>query len=99
MKDEVYWNRSQDPKYIDSTTRVTRRAEATILRVPVPRTNKLKKAPIYNGSTLWNNLPVKVRKSGSPLELKNLLRRHREGRPLDWRVEAAQAQQQNINTD
>ena len=81
----LMYNRSKDPNYLSPQARETRRTAAVTLRVPHPKTNRLKKAPIYKGSSMWNNLPAKIRNSGSKLELKNLLKRHRAGMPLDWR--------------
>ena len=76
--------RSMEAKYIDTTPRQTRSAMAPLLKVPRPRTNKLKKAPIYKGSTLWNNLPARLRRAKSKLEFKVLNKQHRSGLLLDW---------------
>ena len=81
----LMYSRTKDPNYLAPRTRDTRRADAIVLKTPHPKTNRLKKAPIYKGSTMWNSLPSKIRCSGSKLELKNLMRRHRAGLPLDWR--------------
>ena len=51
-------DRSGEDRYRDSTVRNTRSAAATLLKVPHPRTNKLKKSPGYRGTTLWNDLPA-----------------------------------------
>ena len=83
----LMFNRKGDEKYKDQTERVTRRGEAVLLKVPRAKTNKLMKAPIYSGSTLWNSLPVRVRQSKTKLELKNLYRMHRAGQLLEWREE------------
>lgn len=80
----LMYNRTKDTKYIDRTVRITRRAGAKLLTVPKPKTNKLKKVPIYNGSTMWNKLPVKVRNAGSKLTLKNLLKKHLADEPPEW---------------
>ena len=57
---------------------------APLLKVPRPQTNKLKKAPMYKGSNLWNNLPARLRRAKSKLELKVLTKQHRSGLLLDW---------------
>ena len=81
----LMYNRAKDDNYIDNTTRKTRMADAVVLKVPKARTNKLKKAPIYKGSVLWNNLPPRIRQAKTRLELKNLNKMHKNGQPLNWR--------------
>jgi hypothetical protein len=61
------------PIYIDSTERVTRRAGATLLKVPKPTITKLARAPVYKGSTLWNALPARTRNSETLLGFKHAL--------------------------
>ena len=80
----LMFNRAYDDRYRDQTVRHTRRAEAIMLTIPRARTNKFEKAPIVMGSKLWNDLPVVVREAKSKLQLKNLIRKHRAGLPLDW---------------
>ena len=84
----LMYERTHDPNYIDNTPRVSRRAAAKMLKVPKPKTNRLKKGPKYNGSVKWNDLPPKVRQAKTKLELKNLLKKHKAGRPLEWFEEA-----------
>ena len=76
--------RTTEDNYIDTTVRRTRRADAVMLTVPRARTNKFGRAPIVMGSRMWNDLPVAVRRAKSKLQLKNLIRMHRAGLPLDW---------------
>ena len=81
----LMYNRTKEDQYRDDTVRNTRAAEAVLLKVPKAKTNKLTKAPIISGSTLWNGLPVRIRQAKSKLELKNLVKLHRAGQPLEWR--------------
>jgi len=69
----LMFTRAQNCSYIDSTERVTRRAGATLLKVPKPKTTKLAKAPVYKGSTLWNALPAQTRNSETLLGFKHAL--------------------------
>ena len=82
-------NRTKEEKYRDDTVRTTRAAEAVLLKVPKIKTNKLANAPIYSGSKLWNGLPVRIRQAKTKLELKNLVKMHRAGQPLDWREDGS----------
>jgi hypothetical protein len=77
----LMYTTAKDGQYIDNTIRVTRQAEAVLLTVPRPLTNKLTKAPTYKGSKLWNSQEVSIRQSLSRQDLKNQLRidrKHRE---------------------
>ena len=72
----LMYKRSFQEEFLDQTPRITRQGRSKTLKVPNPKTNKLKNAPIYNGSTLWNNLPARIREATSILAFKNLLRGH-----------------------
>jgi predicted porin len=77
----LMYTRTKDGQYIDNTIRVTRQAEAVLLTVPRPLTNKLTKAPTYKGSKLWNSQEVSIRQLLSRQDLQNQLqidRKHRE---------------------
>ena len=76
--------RATDARYIDTTVRRTRRADAVMLEVPRAHTAKFERAPLVMGSKMWNDLPVVVRRAKTKLQLKNLIRLHRAGQPLDW---------------
>lgn len=93
----LMFSRTLDPYYRDDTCRVTRRAEAVMLKVPRKKTNKFGKSPICWGSSLWNGLPVRVRQAKSKLALKNLTKLHRAGQPLEW-MEGVEEQQPNGST-
>ena len=80
--------RSWDTKYMDNTTRKTRRADATILKVPNANCNKFTKSPIFHGSTLWNSLPVNIRSAKTKLQFKTMVLHHLTGPPpLDGTLE------------
>ena len=80
----LMFNRTREDRYRDDTPRTTRSADAVILKLPKAKTSKLSKAPVVMGSKLWNDLPAGVRNAKTRHELKNLVRRHRAGLPLDW---------------
>ena len=75
----LMFNRTKDEEYRDDTQRKTREADAVLLKVPNFKTNKARKAPIYSGSTLWNQLPVRLRQAKDRLHLKKLNKLHRNG--------------------
>ena len=77
------FNRTREEQYRDDNARITRSADAVSLKTPRANTNKLTKAPIVMGSKLLNELPVTVRNAKTKLELKNLVRKHWAGLPLD----------------
>ena len=85
----LMFNRTKEEQYLETCNRATRRTDAVLLRTPRAHTNKLTKVPLVRGSNLWNDLPVRIRESKTKLELKNLVRRHRAGLPLDWNEEPA----------
>ena len=76
--------RTWEDEYRDDNPRITRRADAVMLKVPRARTTKLTKAPILMGSKIWNDLPPEVRNAKTKLELKCLIKRNRTGQPLNW---------------
>ena len=80
----LMFTQTWEDEFQDDNPRVTRRADAVMLKVPRARTNKLAKAPILMGSNMWNNLPAALRNAKTKLELKCLIRKNRAGRPLDW---------------
>ena len=80
----LMFNRAWDDQYRDTTARITRQADAILLTVPRAKTAKYAKAPIVLGSRIWNDLPVTVRTAKTKLALKNGIKAHRTGRPLDW---------------
>ena len=67
----LMFNRAQQDSFIDTTQRKTRQGDAILLKVPKPKTRKLESAPQYRGSTMWNELPVGVRKSKTKLQFKH----------------------------
>lgn len=83
----LMFDRTQDQAYIEIAPRSTRSADAVMLRTPKPCTSKLAKAPIYMGSKMWNELPIRMRKSKSRQELKTLFKRRKAGWPLEWHKE------------
>ena len=52
----LMYNRAQHPMYTDIGISDTRAADGNLLSVPYPRTKKLQRAPIYQGSQLWTKL-------------------------------------------
>ena len=70
----LMFDRTKEPEYRDDSARVTRRADAVMLKIPRAQTNKLTKAPIFMGSTLWNDLPTKIREAKTKTELIKLVR-------------------------
>ena len=72
----LMFKRSFQPEYVESNARKTRQSEGRILAVPHPRTSKYKKAPLYCGSKMWNELPFKVRDTNSIVVFKNRVRTH-----------------------
>ena len=83
----LMYKRAKDPYYIDKTIRTTRTAKGTLLRVPRPKTNKLTKAPIFAGSTLWNALPHGVRNQPSYMSFKTAVRTHLTGQTLNQTIQ------------
>ena len=79
----LMYSRATDDTYKDRVARVTRRADAVMLRVPRKQTNVLAKAPVCGGSVMWNDLPARVRRAGTKIGLKNLVRQHRAGLLLE----------------
>ena len=77
----MMYSRAKDENYIDNTLRQTRRAEAVLLSVPRPHTNKLTNAPVYKGATAWNKLPVTIRQSKTDLTFKNRVKLYLSGGP------------------
>ena len=77
----MMYSRAGDQSYVDSTLRHTRRAEAILLKVPRPHSNKLTNAPVYKGATAWNELPVTVRQSKTELAFKNRVKLYLTGSP------------------
>lgn len=77
----LMYGRAQDSRYLDQTERKTRQATAALLKTPRPRSNKLARAPVCMGSTLWNQLPTKIRQAETKLKFRNLYRSHRLGQP------------------
>jgi hypothetical protein len=67
-------DRCKDNQYLDNTERTTRQRNAVILRIPQAKTNKLLRAPIFKGSTLWNKQPIQIRNANNRLELKKSLK-------------------------
>ena len=78
----LMFNRSKDTKYTDSSERITRRADATLLKVPRSTNNKYTNSPVVKGSGLWNQLPVELRQCETKFAFKVLYRKHRSGLPL-----------------
>ena len=78
----LMYKRSLDTTYLDQTPRITHRGGGKTLKVPKPKTNKLLKAPIYKGSTQWNELPIRIREATSFIALKNMVRFHLTGPTL-----------------
>ena len=72
----LMYKRAKDPQYIDQTKRTTRAAKGILLKVPRSATTKLAKAPIVMGSTMWNNLPHKIRNSHTYVGFKMAVRKH-----------------------
>ena len=68
----LMFGRSFQTEYASNINRRTRQSQGRTLDVPQPRTNKLKKAPVYNGSVKWNSLPLWVRDTNSLVVVKNM---------------------------
>ena len=73
----LMFDRSRQIQYIDTTDRVTRQANAILLKSPLAKTEKFARSPLCNGSKMWNALPVKVRQAQSKLHFKRLLDKYR----------------------
>ena len=80
----LIFNRTREDGYRDDSARVTSLGDAVLLRTVRTNTTKMLHAPLVYGAKLWNGLPVQVRNARTKFELKNLIRRHRAGLPLDW---------------
>ena len=78
----LMYDRAHDIKYVDTTNRVTRRADAIILKTPQINLTKAAKAPKYMGSIAWNNLPVKLRQADTKTKFIRNLKIHRTGLPM-----------------
>ena len=78
----LMFNRTRDHTYRDDQARVTRQGDAVLLKVPKSNTTKFMASPIFNGSTMWNRLPVEVRQAESRYALKILHKKHTAGLPL-----------------
>jgi hypothetical protein len=62
---KLMFDRTKRPQYTETPLRATRQGAATLLKGPVPKTNKLKKAPCYSGSILWNKQSPVIRRAVS----------------------------------
>ena len=60
-------------KYKEEFTQYDLRGSSTLLQLPVPKTEKLKKSFCYDGAKIWNSLPANVRNSDTLTRFKNTL--------------------------
>ena len=73
--------RSMELAYHDTTHRITRQADAVILRVPMAKSTKYMRAPVYMGSTEWNKIPHHIRNIKTRLGFKMRIKKYIQGRP------------------
>ena len=84
----LMFDRAGTPDYTDNVDRKTRQADAPLLKVPQPKTSKLKQAPIYRGAIMWNKLPAPARKAKTKLQLKLHIRLMNAGKPLNYALDS-----------
>ena len=60
-------------KHKKEITQYDLRGSSTLLQLPQPKTEKLKKSFSYNGAKIWNSLPADVRNSETLTIFKNRL--------------------------